>query len=296
MGTRQRPRRGWAALVGAAALVVAATAFAPAAFGQAHDDPGHGDGMLPPGEWTDEQEAFLHDLIARTEAALPAYSDPATLTELGFQNFGVTAPGGWDHWTNQAWLDDEHILDPEYPESLVFRHTPDGGYVLEAAMFFLTTEHDMSNIPAELAWLPGWHSHPELCVDENGLFTGLVNGDGTCSSGSPSEMPPMMHVWIVDNACDHRFGGVGVGGLDCDVSHDHEDPPDDPEQPPHDHEDPPNDPEQPPHDHEDPPTIDPQPTAPTPGAAPQDPTPADAQRRPVTPRATPVRTQPHYTG
>jgi hypothetical protein len=34
-------------------------------------------------------------------------------------------------------------------------------------------------------------------------------------------MPPMMHVWIVDNACGHRFGGVGVGGLDCDVSHGH---------------------------------------------------------------------------
>jgi hypothetical protein len=291
MGTRERPRRGWAALGGAVMLVVAALGLAPAASGQTHDE--MGDGMLPPGDWTDEQEAFLHDLIARTEAALPAYSDPATLTDLGFQNFGVTAPGGWDHWINQGWFDDGHLLDPEYPESLVFRHTPDGGYVLEAAMFFLTTGHDMSNIPADLAWLPGWHAHPELCVDENGLFTGLVNGDGTCSRGAPSEMPPMMHVWIVDNACDHRFGGVGVGGLDCDVSHDHEDPPDDPddpEQPPHDHEDPPDDPEQPPHHHEDPPAIDPsgdpQPADPAPGP----------QGRPVTPRATPVRGQPDYTG
>jgi hypothetical protein len=285
MGTRERPRRGWAALVGAAVLVAAALAVAPAASGQAHDDE-MGDGMLPPGDWTDEQEAFLHDLIARTEAALPAYSDPATLADLGFQNFGVTAPGGWDHWINQAWFDDGHLVDPEYPESLVFRHTPDGGYVLEAAMFFLTPEHDMSNIPAELAWLPGWHTHPELCVDENGLFTGLVNGDGTCFRGTPSDMPPMMHVWIVDNACDHRFGGVGVSGLDCDVSHDHEDPPDDPEQPPQDHEDPPDDPEQPPHDHDDPPAIDPS----------DDPQPADPQRPPVTPRATPVRAKPDYTG
>ena len=285
MGTRVRRGRGWAALLGLAALVVAAMALAPAASGQVHDDDmAHGDGMLPPGDWTDEQEAFLRDLIARTEAALPAYSDPATLTELGFQNFGVTAPGGWDHWTNQAWLDDEHILDPEYPESLVFRHTPDGGYVLEAAMFFLTTEHDMSNIPDDLAWLPGWHTHPELCVDENGLFSGLVRGDGTCLRGSPAEMPPMMHVWIVDNACEHRFGGVGVGGLNCDVSHDHDDPPDDPEQPPQDDEDPP-----PLDPSDDPPPADP-------ASGPQDPAPDEPDGPPVAPPATPVRAQPDYTG
>jgi hypothetical protein len=69
--------------------------------------------------------------------------------------------------------------------------------------------------------VPGWHQHPELCVWPDGTFAGLANGDGTCSSGAPSDIPPMMHVWIVDNACGHRFGGVGVGGLDCDVSHGH---------------------------------------------------------------------------
>jgi hypothetical protein len=198
-------------------IAAAVVALAPPASGQDH---GH-DGMLPPGDWTEEQQMFLHDLIERTEAALPAFGDPDELAAMGFVNFGVTAPGGWDHWTNQAWIDDEHILDPGHPESLVFRFTETGGYELEAAMFFLPSQYDLTNIPEELAWVPGWHQHPELCVWPDGTFAGLANGDGTCSAGAPSDMPPMMHVWIVDNACGHRFGGVGVGGLDCDVSHDH---------------------------------------------------------------------------
>jgi len=209
-------RRGWVRL-GVAMVAAAVVAFAPPASGQ----DGHGDGMLPPGDWTEEQQMFLHDLIERTEATLPAFSDPDELAAMGFVNFGVTAPGGWDHWTNQAWIDDEHVLDPEHPESLVFRYTENGGYELEAAMFFLPSRYDLTNIPEDLAWVPGWHQHPELCVWPDGTFAGLANGDGTCSSGAPSDMPPMMHVWIVDNACGHRFGGVGVGGLDCDVSHGH---------------------------------------------------------------------------
>jgi hypothetical protein len=198
-------------------VAAAAVAFAPPASGQGPGD----DGLLPPGDWTEEQQMFLHDLIERTEAALPAFGNPDELAAMGFVNFGVTAPGGWDHWTNQAWIDDEHVLDPEHPESLVFRYTDNGGYELEAAMFFLPSQYDLTNIPDEFAWLPGWHTHPELCVWPDGTFAGLANGDGTCSSGAPSDMPPMMHVWITHNACDHRFGGVGVGGLDCDVSHDH---------------------------------------------------------------------------
>ena len=207
-------RRRVAAIVAAVMAAITAVAFAPPTSAQEH-----GTGMLPPGDWTGEQEAYLLDLIERTEAALPAFGDPATLEELGFFNFGVVAPGGYDHWINLEWLDDGHILDPEFPESVVFRYRPDGSYVIEAAMFFLPTGTELSTIPENLAWLPGWHTHPELCVDENGQFAGLVNVDGTCSSGSPSDMPPMMHVWIVDTACGHRFGGVGVGGLDCDVDH-----------------------------------------------------------------------------
>lgn len=278
MGTPARGARKRRPVVGAvvaAIMASAAMALAPAASGQSHDM-----GLLPPGDWTDEQEAFLLDLIERTEAELPAFGDASTLESLGFFDFGVTAPGGYDHWINLEWIDDEHVIDPQHPESLVFKWQPDGSYELVAAMFFLPSGHDLSNIPDELAWLPGWHTHPELCVTPEGRFAGLVSSDGTCFSGAPSEMPPMMHVWLVDPGCGHRFGGVGVGGLDCDVSHVHPDPTDPgPEEPPHVDPHPlPTDP-----GHEEPPGMDP---------GHEDPPPA----RDPAPPATPVRARPTYTG
>jgi hypothetical protein len=93
-------------------------------------------------------------------------------------------------------------------------------------------------------------------------------------------MPPMMHVWLVDPGCGHRFGGVGVGGLDCDVSHGHPDPTDPgPEEPPHVDPHPlPTDP-----GHEEPPVMDP---------GHEDPAPA----RDPAPPATPVPARPTYTG
>lgn len=218
-------RRGrWGVCLAAVAALALSTLSARPALG--HDE---APGILPEGDWTEEQAHFAIDLVERTEAALPAFEDTERLTELGFFDFGATAPGGLDHWINPGWFDDEHILDPEHPEALVFRHTDDGGFRLEAAMFYLTTEHDMSNIPDDIGWLPGWHTHQELCVDEQGRYTGLVSSDGTCAVGAPADMPPMMHVWIVDNACGHRFAGVGVGGIDCEDGHGHGGP--DPHEP-----------------------------------------------------------------
>jgi hypothetical protein len=228
------------------AVVVALTAARPA-LGQEEADPDPAAGMLPPGDWTDEQVAEALDLIARTEAALPAYADSSQLEALGFFNFGVTAPGGYDHWINPDRIDDDHILDPEVPESLVYRYTDDGGYELQAAMFYLPTGYDMTDIPEDIAWLPGWHMHDELCVDDDGRYTGLVDGEGNCFSGHPADMPPMTHIWIVDNECGHRFGSIGVGGLECDVNH-HPHDPGDPEQP--EHPEHPEHPENPDHPHD----------------------------------------------
>ena len=213
-----RRRRRWAAVALGVGLLAGAMILAPPAGGQEH---GHdGEGHLPPGDWTAEQEMALHDLITRTEAELPAFADVSTLPALGFHDFGITVDG-WAHWINRGWVDDDHILDPTHPESLVYRSTAQGGWELQAAMFILPTDYDLENIPEDLAWMPGWHQHPELCVTPDWRYAGLTDMDGTCWSGAPSDMPPMMHVWLVDPGCGHRFGGVGVGGLHCDVGHDH---------------------------------------------------------------------------
>lgn len=217
MAARAGSRRGAMAGSGMVLALLAAVLawLAPPAAGQEHD------GILPEGDWTEEEMALAADLVARTEAALPAFSDVETIQALGFENFGVTAPGGYDHWINWDWVDDGHLIDPEFPESLVFRQVGDD-YVLQAAMFLADSHHTMDNLPADIAWWPGWHTHENVCVDENRKFAGLAGPGGDCPPGSQTfDRPPMMHVWIVDNECGHRFGEIDVGGLICDVHHGH---------------------------------------------------------------------------
>jgi hypothetical protein len=204
----------------AAAVLLAASLLPGAAQAQEH---GQGDGLIPPGDWTEGQIDQMLDLIERTEQILPAlYSDPDDLAALGFHDVGVVAPGGYYHFINPDWFDDGHLLDPDRPESLVYQsswnaETEQIEYQLVSAMFMATSDTTMATLPHEIAWWPGWHVHANICITDDWRFSGFVDADGVCTSGHPAVRPPMMHVWIVDNACGHRFGGIDEGGLHCDV-------------------------------------------------------------------------------
>ncbi|HEX6420651.1 MAG TPA: hypothetical protein VFZ77_19270 [Acidimicrobiales bacterium] len=182
----------------------------------------HGDGPHDPADsfpdhWTPEQVAFAEALIADTEAALERYRNPGILPLLGFTwILDGTQPDGYQHWVNLGWFGDGHELDPAYPESLVFRNTADGP-VLEAAMYMLPWGYDLTNIPDDIAWLPGWHVHDNLCFDANGRIVGIAEG-GVCETGFLVVTPPMIHVWTVDTPCG-RFAGVDEHGLQCHDDH-----------------------------------------------------------------------------
>ena len=270
--------RTWRAVALGMAFLAALVAPGLAPADAQEHPPGHGDGLVPPGDWSHAQVEEMLDLIDRTEELLPAFSDPDELIEMGFYDFGITAPGGYDHYINWEWLDDEYILDPAHPESLVFHTTwndttQEPEYELVSAMFFLPTSYDMTNMPEDVAWFPGWHTHADVCINDQHRFSGLADGAGNCSSGVPFDKPPMMHVWITDNECGHRFGGIDVGGLHCDAHGGPHDPdPHDPD--PHDPD--PHDPD--PHDPDphDPDPHDPGPHDPGPhDPGPQDPGPHD---------------------
>src|ERR671910_1542079 len=196
------------------------TPEAPASAGTADpahedpEDPGHGDPSDEfPEEWTDEQVAFAEALITDTEVALERYRNPAILPLLGYVWIhDGTEPGLYQHWINTRWIADGHTLEPERPESLVFRNTEDGP-VLEAAMYMLGLGYTMANIPEDIAWLPGWHVHENLCFE--GLRLVGIAVDGVCERGEILIPPPMVHVWIVDTPCG-RFPGVDEHGLMCD--------------------------------------------------------------------------------
>jgi hypothetical protein len=220
-------RRSVAVLGVALAWITAALFAGPAAAQE-------GEGLIPEGDWSEDQIQQMLDLIDETEAVLPArfpaqatYEELAdVLGDLGYFNFGATAPGGYDHWINPGWFFDDHLVDPEFSEALVYQVQDDGTWRLVSAMFMLDPAIDMDSIPEDIAWLPGWHGHPELCVHPDGTFGGITDPDNpSCPEGtSPATTPLMMHVWIIDNGiCDHRFGGIGVSGVHCDVGMDHDD-------------------------------------------------------------------------
>jgi hypothetical protein len=61
-----------------------------------------------------------------------------------------------------------------------------------------------------------WHTHEnEFCLDDDLSFTGVPDFNGHCTTGHTPLPIPMMHVWVVDNACHHRFAGIGAGGIEC---------------------------------------------------------------------------------
>jgi hypothetical protein len=229
VGTRQELARRWPALVAAAVLLVL-VAFARPAVGDEHGHqptvpaPG-GDGyapeesyrgILPPGNWTPEQVVKAKDLVKRTEAALKQFDTHEKAAAAGYSDFGVVAPGGWEHWGKLELNDDDHVLDPNFPETVVFQRMPQGGVRIVAAMFQLANPpYTVDNVPEDIAWYPGWHDHDgEFCVDQ---VTRKWRGLLPCPPGSTSDnKAPMMHVWTVDiPECNNRFGGIGVGGLHC---------------------------------------------------------------------------------
>jgi hypothetical protein len=165
-------------------------------------------GILPPGHtYTDAQAQWLVNGVRHAEEVLPQYANRAALPGMGYVNIGVLSAGR-EHWVNVNMFNDEHFLNPAYPESLVLRNGQ-----LEAAMLFAHSNVTMETIPDIVRFIPGWHAHPELCSDDQGRIIGFNPGTG-CTVGRPATVP-MVHVWIVDPGCGHRFGGLGVGGLQC---------------------------------------------------------------------------------
>ncbi|MEO6987188.1 MAG: hypothetical protein ABI239_00905 [Aquihabitans sp.] len=207
------------------ALIIGVMASAvPAASDSPGVVPPGQEGKIPAGDWTQDQIDTLLDLIDEAETVLPVtypmaatYEDlAATLGAMGYHDFGVEAPGGYAHWINNDLLDGD-TLDPALAESLVYQYDyTDSTYRLVSAMYMLGSDYDAMSVPAEIAWLPGWHAHSDLCATPDLVYSGFAPCSGSSIALSSY---PMMHVWIVDNPCNHRFGGVDQGGLHCDMTH-----------------------------------------------------------------------------
>lgn len=197
--------------------------IAPHVAGAQEHPPGHGgegDGILPPGDWSPAQRERLLGLVEAVQTDLPALFGDVTELPDSYTDFGATVGGYW-HFVDWTSFDDGHILDSEHPEALVYKgtfynsETGENDLEVVSAMYMMPMAYDMTNLPPDLAWLPGLHSHENLCVNET---TKMFAGFPPCGAGSRVfDRPLMMHAWLEDPGCGHHFGGIDIDGLHCDV-------------------------------------------------------------------------------
>jgi hypothetical protein len=162
---------------------------------------------------TPEQQAQAENMIAVTLLRLPKYSDYSVAEADGFRSIGDGFTGT-EHFINQAYFTDGRVLDPDYPESLVYdvdRGT--GKRTLAAAMYMLETGQGFEDVPKLGGKLMQWHIHNNLCFTAEGRVAGLTNADGSCPSGLfKGPETPMIHVWIRPHPCGPFAALEGVGG------------------------------------------------------------------------------------
>lgn len=178
---------------------------------------------------TPEQQARAENLVAITLARLPKFADPAVATALGWRSIG-DALTGYEHYINLDLTKDDQVLNPDLPESLVYRVDGDKR-TLVSAMFMLSSDTALDAVPDIGGRLTQWHIHDDLCFTPDPAapqVAGITGADGSCPAPLVKLDPfPMIHVWIVPHPCGPfaSLEGIGAGQIApgdtrwCDHAH-----------------------------------------------------------------------------
>jgi hypothetical protein len=152
-------------------------------------------------------------LLTTTIGALPRWSSPDRAYAAGYRSIGDTE-SVVEHYVNWSYVDDGHILDPQRPESIVYRRR-DGKQVAVAAMYSLPLGSTFADVPDVGGALTQWHVHRNLCLTddpEHKIILRFTAADGSCPPGtSKASNTPMLHVWTVPNPCG-PFASLELGG------------------------------------------------------------------------------------
>lgn len=164
-----------------------------------------------------QQQGEAEAVVERTLDRLPQFEDISTLNAKGFYSIGDASTGS-EHYINWTNVNDDKVLDPDFPESLVISHDR-GREKLVAAMFMLPEGSTLDDVPDIGGALVQWHVHSDLCLTDDPVaprlaFTDLFVGtEGDCTPpNSKRGNTPMVHVWIVDNPCGPFAALDGIGG------------------------------------------------------------------------------------
>ena len=156
---------------------------------------------------TQDQKVAAATLIKDTRAALTKFTDTAAAERAGFISIG-DGRTGFEHFVNRTFLANANTLDPDEPESLVFKVNPDGTKTLASAMYILPPGTTMADVPDVAGPMTEWHDHQNLCWDASGVRLAGILVDGQCRPGGTFRpTPPMLHVWVTEHPCG-PFAGI----------------------------------------------------------------------------------------
>lgn len=159
---------------------------------------------------TPQQQAAAENLLAITIIELPQFSDPAYAESVGFVSIGDGALGH-EHYLNRDNMNDDKLLDPDFPESLVY-DTSTTPKKLVAAMFMLNSGDTLADVPELGGKLTQWHVHDNLCF-AGPKVAGLTDVEGNCADGlTKGPATPMIHVWTEPHPCGPFAALEGVAG------------------------------------------------------------------------------------
>lgn len=154
---------------------------------------------LPPdSEPTAEQQRAADELVRRAEEVAHArnWFDFQQGLADGFKLMFADRR----HYANQEFVLDEHVLDLERPEFLMYYGTPEGKQ-LAGMMFYTSSPEGVGPQPGGPLTL--WHYHVwthKSCLLQRMLLVGLPDQQGRCAQGEPMHRSPeMIHVWLVDH-------------------------------------------------------------------------------------------------
>ncbi|WP_426572435.1 hypothetical protein [Aquihabitans sp. McL0605] len=167
---------------------------------------------------TPEEQARAENLVAITLIRLPHFADYRVAEAEGYHSIG-DAYTGHEHFIKWDTIDDDHVLDPDHPESLVYVPGPNGSRTLVSAMFMLREGTTLDDVPDVGGALTQWHIHDNLCFSNDPtapVVAGLRPSGGDCPGDLQAFTPvPMLHVWITKNPCGPfaALEGIGAGQI-----------------------------------------------------------------------------------
>jgi hypothetical protein len=181
---------------------------------------------------TTAQQAAAENLLAATLVDLPQWSDPTYADAQGWHSIHDSITG-YEHFINRPLMEDGRVLDPDYPESLVYQvDRKSGKKELVAAMFMAEPGTTLDNVPTTGGKLLQWHIHNNLCFspEEQPRVAGLTDAEGKCREPLvKGPEVPMVHVWITSHPCGPFAALEGIAGGQikpgeerwCDTAHGH---------------------------------------------------------------------------